>query len=250
MLTKSPKNMTMEENAEWLLNPRSTLDPRIFDSDNKMLPKVRDELLFRANVLKTWCLDKLPGIEVADIVLQGSSASYIWHEFSDLDVKLIVNYDACPLWDAKKGGDKRAFISRCVKAIYSRKISFELEGRFVDIGVIFQPYDFQQTYSILQNKWLIEANTYFWGKADKEKVLAKAKKLILDLENTQGDKFEKINGGYDLEDIEEASRYWDSVLNMKRYPGSFFINKLVCYDERYRKFKNHWKKEKVKFLSF
>lgn len=249
MLTKNPKEMTMEENIEWLLNPRSTLDPRIFDSDNKMLPKVRDELLFRANVLKTWCLDKLPGIEVADIVLLGSSTSYIWHEFSDIDVKLIIEDSACPLWDAEKGGNKRAFISRYVEAYYQKKISFNLDGRFVDIRVSFQPYDFQM-YSILQNKWLVEPRTDFWGKVDKEEVLVEAKKLILELENTQGDKFNKVNGKYEFEDIEEASRYWNSIIRMKNSTSSYFINKLVSYDERYRKFKKHWRKAKVDALSF
>ncbi len=249
MLTKSPKNMTMEENIEWLLNPRSTLDPRVFDSDNKMLPKVRDELLFRANVLKKRCLDKLPGIEVADIVLVGSSTSYIWHEFSDLDVKLIIRDKGCPLWDAEKGGNKRAFISNYIEAYYRKKMSFNLDDRFVDIRVSFRPYDFQ-TYSILHNKWLVEPRTDFWGEIDKDEILAEAKKIILELENTQGDKFNKINGKHNFEDIEEASRYWNSVINMKNTTSTYFINKLISYDERYRKFKNHWKKEKVKFLSF
>ena len=70
------------------------LNPKIWDSNNNLLPDVRDKILeiveeFKANVKDMTGMD----IKPVDIHLLGSNASYNYTDKSDLDVHLVVNFE-------------------------------------------------------------------------------------------------------------------------------------------------------------
>lgn len=70
------------------------LNPKIWDSNMNLLPDVKDKILeiveeFKSNVKDMTGID----LNVADIHLLGSNASYNYTSKSDLDVHLVVNFE-------------------------------------------------------------------------------------------------------------------------------------------------------------
>lgn len=68
-----------------------TLNPKLYDDDNNMLPEVHASLMA---VAKNFLNDlDLPDMIVYDVVITGSSASYNWTRYSDVDLHLISDVD-------------------------------------------------------------------------------------------------------------------------------------------------------------
>ena len=83
------------------------LNPRIWGSDEKMLPKVRDSLLKIAQDFEEFL--GISNVQVKDITISGSNAGYTYTDHSDIDLHLVVdlpNADQSEvyreLFDAKK----------------------------------------------------------------------------------------------------------------------------------------------------
>ena len=73
------------------LNVKNQLCPKVWDDEDHMNPEVRQALL--KNALEFIKFAKLEGATFKDIILTGSLANYNWHEGSDLDVHVLMDYD-------------------------------------------------------------------------------------------------------------------------------------------------------------
>lgn len=68
-----------------------TLNPKLFDlTTSKLLPEVRNKIIGIVSEFEDYCdLD----MEICDIQIVGSNASFNWHDGSDLDVHIITNFE-------------------------------------------------------------------------------------------------------------------------------------------------------------
>lgn len=74
------------------LQINDTLNPKIWDSNDKLKPDVKDKLLGIVEEFRDYVdIDKF---KVLDAHIVGSNASYNYTEHSDLDLHLIVNFDS------------------------------------------------------------------------------------------------------------------------------------------------------------
>ena len=71
-----------------LLTPKDTLNPKIW-TDMEIDPEVQSQLKAIAeDILENV---KIPS-EIKDIIITGSSASYNWHKFSDIDLHILLDF--------------------------------------------------------------------------------------------------------------------------------------------------------------
>jgi len=76
------------------LEIHDTLNPKLWDSNDKLIPDVRDKILeiveeFKKNVKEMTDLELNP----LDIYIVGSNASYNYTSHSDVDVHIVINFD-------------------------------------------------------------------------------------------------------------------------------------------------------------
>jgi hypothetical protein len=124
-----------------------TLNPRIWGSNEHLLPEVREKLLAIAEDFKEFLgLD----LEVKDITISGSNAAYTYSDHSDIDLHLVADIpraDASEvyreLFDAKKYQ-------------YNDQHDFKIGGYDVELYVQNaneQPKS-QGIYSVINNEWI------------------------------------------------------------------------------------------------
>lgn len=128
-----------------------TLNPKLFDTTtNLLLPDVRKQIINIVTEFEDYL--QVP-IEIADIQLVGSNASYNYTETSDLDVHIIANFElvSCDpeilkaLYDAKKSS-------------FNKSLDIKLHGIDVEIYIqdIKSGIASNGIYSVCDNKWVKE----------------------------------------------------------------------------------------------
>ena len=71
-----------------LLKPKNNLNPAIW-LDNEIDPEVQSQLMAIAkDIIRNI---ELP-VDIEDIVITGSTASYNWHKFSDIDLHILLDF--------------------------------------------------------------------------------------------------------------------------------------------------------------
>jgi hypothetical protein len=120
------------------------LNPKLW-SNNFLRREVRNKLL---NIAQDFIkFIALPNINLKDVTISGSNASYGYGEHSDLDLHLVVTMPDNPvvreLFDAKKNN-------------YNYKHQIKIEGIDVEVYVQdeAQPHHSAGIYSVLDNVWL------------------------------------------------------------------------------------------------
>jgi hypothetical protein len=125
----------------------NSLNPRIWGSDEHLLPEVRQKLLAIAEDFKEFLgLD----LEVTDITISGSNAAYTYTDHSDIDLHLVADLPRADanevyreLFDAKKYQ-------------YNDQHNFKIGGYDVELYVqnANETPVSQGIYSVLDNKWI------------------------------------------------------------------------------------------------
>jgi hypothetical protein len=127
------------------------LNPRIWGADEKMLPKVREQLLQIADDFREFLgID----VEVKDITVSGSNAAYTYTPYSDIDLHLVVDLPQADinevyreLFDAKKYA-------------YNDQHDITIGGYDVELYVqdANKPHISQGIYSIKNDDWVSVPN--------------------------------------------------------------------------------------------
>lgn len=128
-----------------------TLNPKIFDTNtNLLLPDVRKKIIEIVYQFEDYA--DVP-LEIADIQLVGSNASYNYTEHSDLDVHIIANFELVSsdetvlkaLYDAKKSS-------------FNKNLNITIHGVEVEMYVqdINSGITSNGIYSVCDNKWVKE----------------------------------------------------------------------------------------------
>lgn len=77
------------------LQVHNNLNPKLWNSDNELLPEVREKII---SIVKQFeeDLDNIP-INIVDIQLVGSNCSFNYTDHSDLDVHIMCNFEVIPI---------------------------------------------------------------------------------------------------------------------------------------------------------
>jgi hypothetical protein len=120
-----------------------TLNPELWDGDN-LKTQIRYKLLLIARHFAEFL--KVKKLNLKDITISGSNASYGYSEYSDIDLHLVVDIndpDIAELYNAKKNQ-------------YNFKYNIKIKGIDVELYVqdSKQPHHSAGIYSIMNDKWI------------------------------------------------------------------------------------------------
>lgn len=127
-----------------------TLNPDIFDADNKMLKMIRERLLrIGRDAFEFLGMDS---VKVRDIIVTGSQANYNWSKYSDIDLHIVISYSEI--------SENTELVSEFVwskKELWNKDHDIELSGYLVEI--YYENIDEDTLiaggiYSVLRDKWL------------------------------------------------------------------------------------------------
>lgn len=121
------------------------LNPKLWDN-NKLIPEVRLQLLKIARHFAEYL--NVEKLDLKDITISGSNASYGYNDSSDLDLHLVAVVDSpekVELYDAKKN-------------VYNSRYSIKIKD--IDVELYVQDHEQRHysagIYSVLNNSWISE----------------------------------------------------------------------------------------------
>lgn len=128
-----------------------TLNPKLFDTNtNLLLPDVRKQIIDIVSTFESYV--KVP-MDVVDVQLVGSNASYNYLDTSDLDVHIIANFEStscdCALLQSLYDAKKTAFNKTLDITLHG--VSVELYVQDIKLGIVSNGM-----YSVCDNKWIKE----------------------------------------------------------------------------------------------
>lgn len=137
-------NLNLEENIE----KHDELNPVLFDEDSKLRPEVKNKINeIVTEFLSDFEEDEIE-LQVKDIILTGSNASYNYTKDSDLDIHIIADTsnmaDTAPLYKA---------IYNAYKSIFNKKFDINFYSVPVEVYVETQdtPLVSNGIYSVMQD---------------------------------------------------------------------------------------------------
>ena len=124
------------------------LNPKLWDADEHLHPKVRDQLLKIADDFREFL--GVDNLQVKDVTISGSNAAYTYTPYSDVDLHLVVDLPEADnnevyreLFDAKKYQ-------------YNDQHNFKIGSYNIELYVenANKPPHSQGIYSLVHNKWI------------------------------------------------------------------------------------------------
>lgn len=132
-----------------LLIPKDNLHPK-FWKNNNLNPIVARKLTQIADdVIKSLKL----GIDIEDVIITGSIASYNWHELSDIDLHIMIDFE--------KIDDNFDIVKRMLDQIrinWNKKHNILIDGKEVELYFqhYTEPHEANGIWSLELEKWLAE----------------------------------------------------------------------------------------------
>lgn len=147
--TESIKNDALEEDIE----KHEELNPRLFDKNNKLKPKVREKALAVADELIRMLEEREIKLVVKDLIITGSNASYNYTKDSDVDLHLVA--DTSGLEDPD---GLYPIIYQAIKSAFNNKYDIEFYGIPVEVYIesTDTPLVSNGIYSVLNDYWVKE----------------------------------------------------------------------------------------------
>ena len=133
-----------------LLKPKKTLFPKFWKNgaNGRLNPIVARKLMEIADeIINSLDLD----VEVEDIIITGSIASYNWHELSDIDLHIMLDFD--------KIDDNFDLVKRMLdqtRINWNKKHNILIAGKEVELYFqhYTEPHEANGIYSLTLEKWL------------------------------------------------------------------------------------------------
>tara|TARA_B100000963_G_scaffold343878_1_gene346134 strand:+ start:393 stop:1259 length:867 start_codon:yes stop_codon:yes gene_type:complete len=202
MIKLSIKNKNFTNSG--LLTPKDTLNPKIW-TDMEIDPEVQSQL-------KAIAEDILKNIEISaeikDIVITGSTASYNWHKFSDIDLHILLDFKEIDenFELVKRMLDQTRINWNKTHNIFIR--DHEVELYFQDIN---EPHKAVGIWSILKEEWVTDP-AKLNPELDLKTAEKKAEAIVKSIEHAV-ESFEK---GDNIDAYEYASKIKKKIANMRR----------------------------------
>ena len=172
-----------------------TLNPLIWESEDKMKSEVRKILLLNAIRFIQFC--DVENLKYTDVILTGSMANYNYNDNSDLDVHIVMDFDQI--------SQNKGFVSdffKLKKQLWAEKLPVQVKGH--DVEMYFQDASEKHissgTYSLVKDKWL-----------------NKPIKKIIDINtaNVKTKSANLINAIEDLESIKDGESFLKNYTKLK-----------------------------------
>lgn len=148
-----PDPLLTESICNIILKPQPWLNPFIFDSDGNMHDNRRRKIIEICKFLFQQKLGMIPGLEISDIILCGSGASFYYRSKSDLDIKIIVKNVNCSYISLDKE-EFSSFLALVSAKTKNNTYNFRVDGKFVDIKFYHRIPHNQNIFSLLYNRWI------------------------------------------------------------------------------------------------
>lgn len=149
----------IEERAKVLLTPKETLNLQLFDFGEQMLDDVRALLLQNADYVVRSTVGLISGLEIKDVLLDGSMAGYFYHDNSDINIRIeVLNKNNPYLTDDCDTFDD--FLDTLFLGAL-RNFKFNINNCPVHIKLKSTDNEPMGLYSVLNDKWLIQPNWHF-----------------------------------------------------------------------------------------
>jgi hypothetical protein len=183
-------------------NLKDSLNPKVWDENEKMNPKIREILLEIAN-------DVFADLELPftydDVTLTGSLANYNWSIYSDFDLHIIIDY--ANINDDEELTEKYLDL---FKFKWLAKHDIKLYGYEVEIYIQDKDKKHFSTgiYSILNDEWEIKpSKENFPSKMDLKGIEEKAKMYIDAIDKT----VDNLNKNNLEESHDEIKKIWKKI---------------------------------------
>lgn len=161
-----------------------TLNPLIWESENKIKPDIRKTLLMNAKRFIEFC--DAENLKFNDIILTGSLANYNYNDNSDLDVHVVLDFNQI--------SENKEFIGEFLKMkkqLWAEQLPIQVKGH--DVEMYFQdsaePHHSSGTYSLIKNEW-VKKPTKKIINIDSADVQLKAADLMNSIEDLESNKNE------------------------------------------------------------
>lgn len=192
------EDLDMNENIE----KHDTLNPKLFDG-NKLKPEVREKALEIVKEFESQLAEDNIKLNIKDVVLTGSNASYNYTKDSDVDLHIISETASlnCP-------DNLYPLLYGAYRALFNRKFEIDFYGIPVEIYVESEgdPVISNGIYSVLNDSWI------------KEPVQA----IIPDIDYN---KLDQILAPYE-------ERYNELITKIEDFVGKEAVDKAI-YDEQW-----------------
>ena len=131
------------------VKPKDTLLPKIWKNDNLNIIVARKLIQIADEVMKSLELD----VEAEDYVMTGSSASYNWHDMSDIDLHIMLDFN--------KIDDNFELVKKMLDQVrlnWNKKHSIMIEGKEVELYFqhFTEPHETSGMWSLMLEKWLVK----------------------------------------------------------------------------------------------
>ena len=198
-LSISNKNITNTN----LLIPKSNLNPKFWES-NSLKSEISDKLLeIASDIIQSMEIKA----EVKDIVITGSSASYNWHQFSDIDLHILFDFGQI---DKNFELVKRMLDQSRINWNKTHKImikNHEVELYFQDIG---ETHEANGVWSLKNKSWL-EKPVKIKPELDLRTAEKKAEMIAKSINHV----FDLLEDGENKNAYEYASKIKSKIANMR-----------------------------------
>lgn len=196
--------------AQRFFGPPKPLNPELFDENEVMHEQIRQRFLDKANYFIEKTVKTIPGLEVDDIILNGSNATYLYHQYSDYDVKITVKNVNNPMF-SQKSDNLIDFLKILANLFWEQTPSLYINNHATDIKLSSKNYEFMGQYSILKNQWIIKPDKDALKGLTFEALMAAYYRKLEEINKFMA-QFEKIDGKYKLEDCKKMQEYYLNLL--------------------------------------
>lgn len=148
-IIKNPESFNSQFDPK-LLEPKETLYPKFWKNNTlnpivaRKLMLIADEIIESLNILNQ---------EIEDVIITGSIASYNWHEMSDIDLHIMLDFD--------KIDDNFDLVKRMLdqtRINWNKKHNIKISGKEVELYFqhYTEPHEANGIWSLTLEKWLAE----------------------------------------------------------------------------------------------
>lgn len=199
---------------------KSELNPKIWNSDQKLRSKIRKDLM---KIAEDYFENLELKIQMEDIILCGSLSNYNWSEYSDIDIHILLDFE--------KINKDTKLVKKYMdlnKSIWNIQHDIIIEGFGVEIYVqdVDENHISSGQYSILSDSWLKKPSLENFI-PDEELIRIKSEDIM--------SKIDEIESEVDIKDWEylnnKIKKIWKKIKDSRKSglekDGEFSIENLV-----------------------
>ena len=216
-ITKSDKSIDL-----YGFKMQDTLNPKIWDKNEKLRPEIRKNLLKIADDYFEGL--ELEGVDIEDVTLTGSLANYNWSQYSDVDLHMIIDYKEVPVDETLV----QDFL-KTKSASWNQAHDIKIYGYDVELYVqdISEEHTSTGVYSILNNEWVLKPEKKPI-KIDNINVKLKAERIMDSIDDLYAEMKDSEN--YD-DVVEKSDKIKERIKKMRQAgldeAGEFSVENMV-----------------------